>query len=93
MKFKWDSAKNRINYKKHGVSFDVARKVFDDPLAAYLFDRIADGEERWHAVGHVADLPLLVVVHTFLGKDGEEIIRITSARQASSWEKKNYENQ
>lgn len=93
MKFEWDPAKNRINYQKHGVSFDVARKVFDDPLAAYLFDRIVDGEERWHAVGHVAGLPLLVVVHTWRDKDGEEIVRIISARQASSRERKNYENQ
>ena len=46
MNFEWDEDKNRANYAKHGVSFEIACKIFDDPLAAYLFDRIVEGEER-----------------------------------------------
>ena len=92
MKFEWAENKNRINYAKHGVSFEVACKVFNDPLAAYLFDRIVDGEERWHAVGKIDDIPLLVVVHTYRNKNNEEIIRIISARKASPHERKQYEN-
>ena len=92
MKFEWAENKNRINYAKHGVSFEVACKIFNDPLAAYLFDRIVDGEERWHAVGKTDDIPLLVVVHTYRNKNNEEIIRIISARKASSHERKQYGN-
>ena len=92
MKFEWDKNKNRSNYAKHGVSFEVACKIFDDPLAVYLFDRIVDGEERWHALGKIDDLPLLIVVHTYRDTNGEEIIRIISARKASSHERRQYEN-
>jgi len=60
MKFEWDEDKNQANYAKHGLSFEIACKVFDDPLVVYLFDRIVDGEERWQAVGKVLTLPLLV---------------------------------
>ncbi len=92
MKFEWDENKNRINYAKHGVSFEVASKVFNDPLAAYIFDRTVDGEERWHAVGKIDNLPLIVVVHTYRNENNEEIIRIISARKATQHERRQYEN-
>ena len=91
MKCEWDEDKNRTNFAKHGVSFELASKVFDDPLLAYLFDRIVQGEERWQAIGKVLNLPLLVVAHTWRNQDGEEIARIISARQASSHERRRYE--
>jgi uncharacterized DUF497 family protein len=91
MKFEWNQEKNRLNYTKHGLSFEVACKIFDDPLATFIFDRIVDEEERWHAVGKVSNLPLLVVAHTYRNNNGEEIIRIISARQASTHERKRYE--
>ena len=92
MKFEWDQGKNLANYAKHGVSFELACKVFDDPLVTLLFDRVVDEEERWHAVGKVSDLPVLVVVHTYRDANGEEVVRIISARQASSHERRRYEN-
>ena len=91
MKFEWDEDKNRANYAKHGVSFEIACKVFDDPLVVYLFDRIVDGEERWQAVGKVLMLPLLVVAHTHRNQDDEEVVRLISARQASAHERRRYE--
>ena len=91
MRFEWDADKNRANYVKHGVSFEIACKVFDDPLVAYIFDRVVDGEERWHAIGRALTLPILVVVHTWRDQNGEEIARIISARQASSQERRRYE--
>jgi uncharacterized DUF497 family protein len=33
MTFEWDEAKNRRNRAKHGVSFEAATLVFDDPHA------------------------------------------------------------
>jgi uncharacterized DUF497 family protein len=29
LKFEWDEAKNRANQRKHGVSFDIARTLFE----------------------------------------------------------------
>ena len=91
MKFEWDEDKNRTNFAKHGVSFELACKVFDDPLVAYIFDRIVEREERWQAIGKVTNVPLLVVAHTWRDQGGEEIARIISARQASSHERTRYE--
>lgn len=46
MIFEWDKNKNRINKKRHGVSFDAAKMVFFDPGSVTIFDRIEDGEEH-----------------------------------------------
>lgn len=93
MEIEWDQQKNLINYAKHKVSFELACLVFEDPLAAYKFDRVVDGEERWHAVGKAAGRHVLVVVHTYRSKDGDEVIRIISARRASSHERRIYEQE
>ena len=72
--FTWDDAKNRLNQRKHGVSFETASLVFDDPHALMLQDRIEDGEERWQAIGRISDAVVLVVAHTAKsGSDGEVI--------------------
>jgi uncharacterized DUF497 family protein len=92
MKFEWDQNKNRTNYAKHEVSFEVACKVFADPLVVYVFDRIVDGEERWQAIGKVLGIPVMVVVHTYRDHNNEEVIRLISARQASSHERRHYEH-
>jgi uncharacterized DUF497 family protein len=44
IRFEWDPAKARANNRKHGVSFDIARYVFDDPDALMDHDRIEGGE-------------------------------------------------
>jgi uncharacterized DUF497 family protein len=38
LKFEWDTSKAVVNLKKHGVGFDEACTVFDDPLAAIFRD-------------------------------------------------------
>jgi uncharacterized DUF497 family protein len=57
MKFDWDEEKARANLAKHGVAFDLAIKVFDDPDAISGVDRIVDGEMRWRTVGESASPP------------------------------------
>ncbi len=44
MRFVWDETKNRANKAKHGVSFETARGVFDDPLHLSIPDRREHGE-------------------------------------------------
>ncbi|NOT41450.1 MAG: BrnT family toxin [Alphaproteobacteria bacterium] len=92
MPWTWDPDKNRTNQRKHGLSFDTAQLVFDDPLAVSRLDASSD-EERWQTVGMVADV-VLFVVHTALeaADDGEQPVgRIISARKATARERKAYE--
>ena len=92
MRFEWDSSKNRINQAKHnGLDFATAARVFDDPNVLLMHDRLIEGEQRWHAIGSVSEA-LLLVVHIYREDDdnGEEIIRIISAREASQRERRIY---
>jgi uncharacterized DUF497 family protein len=90
--FSWDPAKNRSNQKKHGVSFEAATFVFDDPFQISRLERIVEGEERWHTIGRAGGMLLLLVVHTFREVTTREAdIRIISARQANKHERELYE--
>jgi uncharacterized DUF497 family protein len=91
MNFEWDPRKNQANYAKHKINFELASKVFDDPLARFRFDRVIDGEERWLAIGKVLELHVLVVAHTYRNHTDQEVIRIISARRATSHERRLYE--
>lgn len=91
MVFAWDETKDRINRQKHRVSFETATEVFDDPDALAYLDRIVDGEERWHTIGLIDRVVILLVVHTIEGQNGEEEIRIISARKANFRERTLYE--
>jgi uncharacterized protein len=91
MKFQWDENKNKQNVKKHEITFEMARLVFGDPHLVAWVERIQDDEERWHTIGIATGILLLVVVHTRIEVDGEEIIRIISARVATRPERRNYE--
>ena len=91
MQYEWDENKNQINQQKHRLSFELASKVFDDPLHLTKFDRVVDGEERWHTLGNALGVVILLVVHTYRLHNGEEVIRIISARKATSHERRQYE--
>jgi uncharacterized DUF497 family protein len=90
MLWTWDENKARGNFKKHGVSFDMALQVFEDPLHLTAPDPYPD-EERWRTIGRPfpAHPLLLLVVHT---DDDGEGGRIVSARKATAHERKAYEN-
>jgi uncharacterized protein len=83
MVFEWDDEKAQSNIIKHGVSFELAKRVWDDPLVFVGLDDVVNGEQRWRAVGTVESVMLLVVIHTYPDKGDEEHIRIISARQAT----------
>jgi uncharacterized DUF497 family protein/uncharacterized protein (DUF4415 family) len=51
MRFEWDEEKNRRNLLKHGVSFETATLVFDDPFALTQRDQLSEDEQRWITVG------------------------------------------
>lgn len=84
--FQWDDTKAADNYANHGVSFEAAREVFNDPFALeWLDDREPYGEDRYVILGMV-DNRLLYVAYTMRG----EKIRIISARGAEPHESRQY---
>lgn len=87
MRFAWDTRKAAANLRKHGVSFDEAATAFEDPLGAYYPDTLHAA--RFILIGHSRRHRLLFVVHADVRQD---VIRIISARQATSHEKAHYEN-
>jgi uncharacterized DUF497 family protein len=83
MRVTWDPPKNEANKTKHGIEFETAKLVFDDPFCITFVERVIDGEERWHAIGSLEKIIVLVVVHTYREENAEEVIRIISARRAT----------
>lgn len=84
----WDEVKAQSNLAKHGVSFEEASTVFDDPLALTFNDhQHSDSEARYVTIGYSAQLRLLLVINTAR----DDNIRLISARKATSAERKLYE--
>ncbi len=74
------------------MSFEEARTVFDDPLQISKLDhRFSYFEERWITIGAAKNQRLLVVANLFFTNEGEEIIRIISARPVNPKERATYE--
>ena len=92
MKFEWNEEKSMLNLQKHGVSFEEAKEVFKDPFHISKLDyRFDYFEERWITIGNTKKDNILVVANMFFDENGEEIIRIISARKANSKEREFYE--
>ena len=90
LRFEWEEPKNKLNRKKHGIWFEEAQSVFDDPLGRVFYDQDhSDDESRFVMIGMNAMKRLLVVVHCYKKKDS--VIRIISARKATKQETKFYE--
>jgi uncharacterized DUF497 family protein len=78
----WDENKNKLNFKKHGITFIEAATVFDDDGAVYLYDGSHSyNEDRFNVIGLSEQLNMLVVCHCYT--DNETVTRIISARKAS----------
>ena len=87
MNWTWDADKARRNFQKHGVPFEAAVFVFDDPMLISEPDPHPDGD-RWQVIGRVR-MATLFVVHTVFEADGSG--RIISARRATASERKRYD--
>jgi len=83
--FEWDDAKARSNLSKHGVTFEEATTVFDDPHAIDAPD--LDDFDRFVIIGVSSRSRVLFVVHAIRGKR----VRIVSARRASAAQRRKYE--
>jgi uncharacterized DUF497 family protein len=91
LKFEWDPDKNKRNKKKHGVDFEEAKTVFQDEMALELYDEehSTDNEDRYIIIGISSKTRELMVCHCY--RNGDEVIRIISARRATIAEMKLYE--
>ena len=88
MRFEWDESKAAGNLAKHGVSFAEASTVFGDPLSDTFNDPDhSSGEHRFIIVGRSESGRMLVVAHA----DGGQAVRIISAREPTSRERRFYE--
>ena len=85
--YEWDENKNFVNLAKHGVDFNVACDVFSDPYAIVHYNRTINNEIRDQIIGKINnEIVILFVVFT----KRKNIIRIISARKASSRERAIY---
>ena len=85
MIFEWDSEKAKLNWQKHSIRFEDATKVFDDEnRIERRDDKHSDDEERYITIGKVRKV--LFVVYT----ERSEIVRLISARPATSNERSEY---
>ena len=91
LRFEWDDRKAAVNRRKHGVSFEEARTVFFDENALLRPDENhSEDEDRFVLLGLSARLRTLVVYHSY--RQGEEVIRLISARKANAFERQQYED-
>ena len=95
MNFDWDNNKNQSNIAKHGISFEEAIAIFDDPnVLNYEDTRFNYGETRFVSIGQIILVTqektvIIVVIHT----QRNQTIRLISARKANERERKRYERQ
>ena len=86
--FEWDEEKSKRNVRKHGVTFEEAKTVFNDPFAITIADPDHSAEEeRYLDIGLSVKERVLVVWYT----EREENIRIIGCRRATPSERKTYE--
>lgn len=91
IKFEWDNNKNEINKKKHKISFEEAQTVFYDTEALVIDDPDhSEQEDRFIILGLSKKAKLLVVCHCY--RESDSVIRIISARKATTTETSYYYN-
>ena len=85
LRFEWDARKSASNARKHGVTFQEAPIGFADPSGKVIDDPDHSNEEdRYVLLGLSYALRLLVVIHVL--REGADVVRIISARKATSRE-------
>ena len=88
MEFEWDESKAAANLSKHGVLFEEAKTVFDDPLYVDFYDPDHSSDEhRYIIIGESRQGRLLMVSYT----ERDNVIRLISSREISPAERKAYE--
>ena len=91
----WDPAKAERNQRVHGISFEAAAEIFDDPNHVvgdnYFIE--SDGEQRYQIIGMTRSLVLLLVVFVDRRQPDVEVVHLISARKAVDYEESIYKDQ
>ena len=88
MEYEWDKNKASANLSKHGVSFEEAKTVFNDPLYVDFYDPDHSYDEhRYILIGESAQGRLVFVSYM----ERNNTFRLISAREATPSERKAYE--
>ncbi len=88
--FEWNNQKAIANLHKHDLSFKSACEAFFDPFLIVLEDVEAVGDElREKLIGMTRDWRIVLVVYVMRA----DRVRLVSARDATAWERKQYEDQ
>lgn len=87
--FEWNEDKNRKNIANHGISFEMAKRIFEGPVFTREDDILDYGEIREISIGMIDGMAVLVVVYI----DRNERTRLISAHPATSQERKRYERE
>jgi uncharacterized DUF497 family protein len=88
MEFEWDEEKAASNLAKHGVSFEEAKTIFDDPLYVDFYDPDHSFDEhRYIIIGASQQRRVLIVSYT----DRDDVCRLISAREVTRSERETYE--
>ena len=86
--FEWDEEKNKRNLKKHGIMFEEAVLVFNDPFLLEKYDVLhSSGEDRFSGIGRIRGF--FVTFVCYADRNGK--ISMISARKATGKEVKEYE--
>ena len=95
VRFTWDPAKAERNQPVHGISFETAAEVFDDPNHVvgdnYFIEKA--GEQRYQVIGMTRNLVLLLVVFVDRGQPDRDVVHLISARKAVAYEESIYNDQ
>jgi len=86
--FEWDEVKAKANFKKHKVSFEEGKTIFNDPfLFTFPDSEHSENEKRYINIGISATGRVLILTHT----ERQDKIRIISCRKATTRERRFYE--
>jgi hypothetical protein len=90
LRFDWDEQKNKSNRTKHGIWFEEAQSIFNDPHGRLFHDpEHSDDEDRFILIGMSSTARILVVVHCY--RESDFVVRIISVRKATRKEVRFYE--
>ena len=90
LRFEWDLKKEKINQRKHGVSFAEAKSVFLDDEALLIPDPDHSlDEDRFVLLGMShKKTRILLVCHCY--RENDQVVRLISARKADQQESREY---
>jgi uncharacterized protein len=90
MLFEWNAIKNLTNQQKHGIAFESAKVAFEDIFRLIQPDVRYISEPRWKMTAQAEDMLMVVAYTVRTRENGQEVIRIISARRSSQKERREY---